>query len=525
MIRAALLAGLSAILGGAIALVARSRPSVLERTRTFAFAAAAGVVAFHLLPDVLPSLGPVALLWMAAGFALPWVLEAGARKLGPGLLRGRGLPGLRVSAEVGFAALLFHSVVEGLALVAALSQPRGNVDLEIAIVAHHAPLTAAVVLPFLDLGGPRPAAVRAGIVAAAGMGGALLSVVLPGFEEGASLQAAIAVTAGALLHVVSDEICAQQFDSPLERLLDLGACAAGFLVAGIGALLHLREGIGAAPLDLIRLFGGLALACAPAVIFGSVACALLASRARFFRWDAFLLLLVLLGAPVAMAWAALTVLLSLPAATSFRAAGAPRPIAGELVASVGKRGPAMLALLLAAAALELSSNEFPASRIAGGTLLVLLVLSARLDEAGAVAVAAVLVHKGLDPGLAVALLALGPVTRAPLVSTPGAKGRMLAAAALAVEGAVALAAGRLLSLWGGLAGAPAVADQILRAARAALSAQVVASPFGAVSAFVLLGVALATLWSSGARGWFAPLRHGPAPSGTIEVGGGARRGA
>jgi zinc transporter ZupT len=511
VIRAGVLAGFSALLGGAIALAARRRPSILERTRTFAFAAAAGVVAFHLLPDVLPSQGPVALLWMAAGFALPWMLEAAARKLGPGLLHGRGLSGFRVSAEVGFAALLFHSVVEGLALVAALAQPRGNVDLEIALVAHHAPLTAAVVLPFLDLGGPRSAAIRAAIVAAAGIAGALLSLVLPGFREGAFLQTAVAVTAGALLHVVSDEICAQRFDSPAERVLDLAACAAGLLVAGIGALLHLRDGLEAASLDLFRLFGGLALACAPAVIFGSVACALLASRTRFFRWDAFLLLLVLLGAPVAMAWAALTVLLSLPAAPSFRVAGENRPVGGELVAAVGARGPAMLALLVAAAALELSSSAFPASRIPGGTLLLLLVLCARLDEAGAVAVAAVLVHKGLDPGLAVGLLALGPATRLPLVPTAGARGRMLAAVVLAVEGAVALAAGRLLSLWGVLAGAHAVADQILRPARAALSAQVLASPLGAVSALVLVAVALATLWSTGARGWFAPLRHGPRP--------------
>ena len=206
MIRAALLAGCSAILGGAIALVARRRPSVLERTRTFAFAAAAGVVAFHLLPEVLFSQGLLALLWMAAGFALPWILEAGARTLGPSLLRGRGLSGLRVSAEVGFAALLFHSVVEGLTLVAALAQPRGELDLEAAIVAHHAPLTAAVVLPFLDLGGPRAAAVRAALVAAAGIAGALLSGLLPGFEDAGFLRSATAVTAGALLHVVADEI-------------------------------------------------------------------------------------------------------------------------------------------------------------------------------------------------------------------------------------------------------------------------------------------------------------------------------
>ena len=241
MIHAAMLAGFSAILGGAIALVARRRPGILERIRTFAFAAAAGVVAFHLLPEVLPSQGLVALLWMAAGFALPWLLEWLARTFGPGLLRGRGLSGLRVSAEVGFAALIFHSVVEGLALVAALAQPRGNLDLEAAIVAHHAPLTAAVVLPFLDLGGPRAATLRAALVGAAGIAGALLSFALPGFEEGAFLKTATAVTAGALLHVVSDEIRAQRFGSRLERALDLVACAAGLAVAGFGAVMHLRE--------------------------------------------------------------------------------------------------------------------------------------------------------------------------------------------------------------------------------------------------------------------------------------------
>src|SRR5256712_635115 len=165
MMHAAALAGFSAVLGGAIALVARQRPGVVERTRPFAFGGAAGVVAFHLLPEALPAQGVAALPWMAAGFALPWLLEWLARTVGPGLLQGRGLSGLRVSAEVGFAALVFHSVAEGLALVAALAQPRASLDLEIAIVAHHAPLTAAVVLPFLDLSGARAAGTRAARVA------------------------------------------------------------------------------------------------------------------------------------------------------------------------------------------------------------------------------------------------------------------------------------------------------------------------------------------------------------------------
>ena len=41
-----------------------------------------------------------------------------------------------------------------------------------------------------------------------------------------------------------------------------------------------------------------------------------------------------------------------------------------------------------------------------------------------------------------------------------------------------------------------------------VAAQIAASPFGAVSAAMLIAIALATLWREGARGWFAPLRHG-----------------
>jgi hypothetical protein len=507
MIHAALLAAFSAVLGGAIAVAAQRRPGVLERTRTFAFAAAGGVVAFHLLPEVLPSQGLEGLLWMAAGFALPWALEAGARAFGPRLLHGRGLSSLRVSAEVGFAALIFHSVVEGLALVAALAQPGGKLDLQIAIVAHHAPLTAAVVLPFLDVAGPRAAAVRALLIAAAGIGGALLSGALPGFAEGEVLGIATAVTAGVLLHVVADEIRTQRFATPGERALDFGACVGGLLVAGLGALMHLREQAGPL-LEMLRIFAGIVLACAPAVLFGSMAFALLAARTRFFRWDAFLLALVLLGPTAAMAWAALTVVLSLPLARLFRAPESPRPVLAELVAVVRQRAPALLTLLLAAAGLETSTHAFPTSLVPAAALLAVIALAARLDEAGAVAVAAVLVGKGLDPGIAVALLALGPLTRAALAR---ALARRLATAAgvLVVECVVAFGAGKLLSSSGVLAGAQLAARQALQGVHAALGTQAMTSPFGAAAALVLAAMAVATLWSEGVRGWFAPLRHGP----------------
>src|SRR2546429_7209477 len=126
MMHAAALAGFSAVLGGAIALVARQRPGVLERTRTFAFAAAAGVVAFHLLPEALPSQGVAALPWMAAGFALPWLLEWLPRPGGPRLLPGRGPSRLRVFAAGGLAPLRFHPGPGGPGLGAARGRPPGS---------------------------------------------------------------------------------------------------------------------------------------------------------------------------------------------------------------------------------------------------------------------------------------------------------------------------------------------------------------------------------------------------------------
>ena len=100
MTGALLLAVGSAVLGGLLALAAR-RGIVLELTRTFAFTAAAGVVVFHLRPEVLPAIGPAALLWIAAGFVLPWLLEVAARVVGPHLFARGGVTGMRVDATPG----------------------------------------------------------------------------------------------------------------------------------------------------------------------------------------------------------------------------------------------------------------------------------------------------------------------------------------------------------------------------------------------------------------------------------------
>src|SRR5436305_14528006 len=244
MISGLVLVAGSAILGGALELLARRRPILLELTRTFAFAAALGVVAFHLVPEILPRLGPEALIWIAAGFALPWLLEAGARMLGPGFLSRRGIHGLRVAAEVAFIALVFHSVVEGMALLAVLQSSARATDVHLAILAHHAPLTAAVALPFLELRGARTAAARVAVVGMAGIIGVVLGQAVPGLASGTDVgvvQRATAGTGGALRHVVSDEIREQRFGTRWERFSDMLAGALGFGLAGLGAFLDLRN--------------------------------------------------------------------------------------------------------------------------------------------------------------------------------------------------------------------------------------------------------------------------------------------
>jgi len=78
-----------------------------------------------------------------------------------------------------------------------------------------------------------------------------------------------------------------------------------------------------------------------------------------------------------------------------------------------------------------------------------------------------------------------------------------------VEMVVALAAGKLLSLTGILASAPLIAAHALEGVRESVQTQLTSSPLSAAAAVILLAMALATLWSEGVRGWFAPLRHGP----------------
>jgi zinc transporter ZupT len=127
---------------------------------------------------------------------------------------------------VGFLALFLHSLIEGLTLRAALAAPGPHVDLELALIAHHLPLTAAVTLPLLELLGGRAALVRLFAIAGAGAGGALAGGLVPGLAEGANSVAvahATAAMAGALLHVVWDELRRERAQARAAALSRLAA--------------------------------------------------------------------------------------------------------------------------------------------------------------------------------------------------------------------------------------------------------------------------------------------------------------
>jgi hypothetical protein len=504
MISGLLLVATSAVLGGVLALAARRKPILLELTRTFAFAAAFGVVGFHLVPEILPNLGFEALIWIAAGFALPWILEAGARMLGPGFLARRGIHGLRVAAEVAFIALVFHSVVEGLALLAVVQSSDRATDVQLAILAHHAPLTAAVALPFLELRGARSAAVRVAIVGLSGVAGIVLGNAVPGLASGTDaglVQRATAMTAGALLHVVSDEIREQRFGTRWERLADILAGLLGLGLAGLGAFFDLRNETSV--VAVVRTSVALALSVAPALLVGLA-----------FRWATMRLtpraaeparaaaagvfpLWALLGVVAAAVRVLLGALFwSLGRRLSAIRPQRARPLAEEYAA----RAPPVLALFLLAAGTDALAPPELFGSTAPIAVAVVLALFAQASTSGATLVAAALVHRGLPANLAIPFLALGSL---PLGRTSHARTAATGFAAVAA----ALAASAALSRTDLAERARRTVEVVFAGSQARLGAQLAAAPAETACLALVVLLGLAMIYRNGVRGWFLPLRH------------------
>ena len=222
-------------LGLALGLGSGGGSRLVGPLRTFAFAAALTVALTHLLPEALAELGAPGLLLFAAASVTPAWGEL-LRGFGRGAKSHGGHGGAVLGA--GYLGLLVHHVGDGLGLGAYSELPGGalaHADVLAALAVHTVPLVAVVTLAFRTQRGVRAAVGRAGGLAAASVGGVLLSGVVP-VELTRSLSAWIAAgVAGLLLHVVTHDLGRDLPATTAARALDWAALLAGVAASTFGA--------------------------------------------------------------------------------------------------------------------------------------------------------------------------------------------------------------------------------------------------------------------------------------------------
>ena len=247
----------------------RASPGV-GALRTAAFVAALAVALTHLLPEALAELGAPGVLLFAATAVVPgWMrLLTGASANHSG---GSG----HAALSAGYAGLVVHHVGDGLGLGAYSELPGGpfaHADVLLALAVHTVPLVAVVAMAFRAVGGTRAAFTRAAGLAAASVGGVVLSGAVPE-RLVHSLSAWIAAgVAGLLLHVVTHDLGRDLPATPAARVLDLAAAAVGVAASMVGGdpeLAALRS-------ELWRVLRELLGLAAPAVVLAWLIALLLA---------------------------------------------------------------------------------------------------------------------------------------------------------------------------------------------------------------------------------------------------------
>lgn len=268
----------SVVLGTALALAPRQKPAVLGTIRTFALTAALGVVALHLLPEALATLGWPSAVAFGAGLIAPGLLERAARWIGR--LRMGAEPSARrsIALEAAYYGLLVHRLGDGFGLGAfttELHAGHAHEDVIIALAAHTVPVVAMVVLVFDSVQGRSSAVLRAVGLAAASVAGVLIAAWWPTRNAPASTAWIAAIVAGLLLHVVTHDLAAQAPTSAWARSVDLVAGALGLGVSLLGRAAHHHPGTLRAHEPLGSALLDLSLLTAPALLAGLGAAALL----------------------------------------------------------------------------------------------------------------------------------------------------------------------------------------------------------------------------------------------------------
>lgn len=234
MLSALVVAVLAVALGAALTAVSGARPTVLGLLRTFAATAAAAVVATHLLPDALSSVG----LWGAAAFLVgllsPLLLHTFTARLAS---RNRDLSAARIALEAGFIGLLVHHVGDGLGIGAYAALPGGvlaHLDVILALIAHTVPLVAVVTLAYRAEYGLAVALRRAAALAGASALGVGLSFAVPVATLASAAGWIGALVSGVLLHVVTHDWLEDLPRTEWARVADLAAAGLGLSLVLLG---------------------------------------------------------------------------------------------------------------------------------------------------------------------------------------------------------------------------------------------------------------------------------------------------
>ncbi|AGP40518.1 permease [Sorangium cellulosum] len=443
------------------------------------------VLARHL-PHAVEEIGPQAVLWTALGYVALSLTEHRRRDTGEVLGR-----------EIAFSALAVHGLLDGAGLALAAAAADGGADgllIASAVLVHRLPEGLSLAARFLPAWGWRQLALRLGLLGLLTLLGALLGQRLMDGLPHASLEVFIALGLGVLLRLV-----VHTHEAPPRSQTARAASAVAF-VSGLCAALALpgEESVfthahGPGP-SIAGSLGSLFVATAPAMLAGLAVAGLLraflphratgrprggppvaamvslAALAPALDVGGALMSLQLLGLPLTAARVAgsalLAVLLALLVA---RAAGAPGaaprssapPAVAGAAASLGARlraaaaeaaGPALdrvaawyLVGLALAAELEATLDPAAARALgapAGVVVSALIAAPVYVCAQGATPLAAVMVHKGLSVGAALALLVVGPSTSAAaLAALKRSLGARAAAAFALASVALAVAMG------------------------------------------------------------------------------------
>ncbi len=425
--------------GAIVAAVSRGHATAAAALDGLALGLVPTVLLVRIFPHLCESLGAVAVMLGAVGYAALWWAE-----------RAHHAEAERVAPAVVFPALVVHSFTDG-ALLGALAVSTHlsavNAPVCAALVVHRMPesLFLATATPGDGLRRTwlRVAGLMAATVVGAVAGGSLL-----GLLPDRVFDAVAALGFGAILRLSTHSHAAAQPTAPARAAAGIAFACGVALVAAIrspGDILRITH---APELSLLDTALALFIETAPSLLTAvAIAAAIRPWRSDAAAWVAptagLLLSLRFLGGELTLIRIAATVPLIL-AAGSWRPKPGPTPSLFDLASS---NAAAYLVGLVGAAALEALLPSGPHGAAAAG-LLVGLSLAALLRPIGVTPMAAVLVHKEIPVGAVLAFTVIAalrhlwnaelPARRVGLVTAAAAVAAGVAGAAVGEENAPAL---------------------------------------------------------------------------------------